>query len=97
MLLCCACLRYARLQVPLHAVPVSHNASPPLACNLPATLLMPSNIVCCHILLLAASKLAKHDDAVPAELCCLVAPLLYVGVFATVGVQARGVDGVEWG
>ncbi len=36
-----------------------------------------------------------HDDAVPAELCCLVAPLQYVAVFVFTGVQARGVEGVE--
>jgi hypothetical protein len=52
VLLCCAGLGYARLQVPLHAVPVSHNASPPLACNLPATHPMP--IICCHPVFLAA-------------------------------------------
>ncbi len=54
VLICCAGLGYARLQVPLHAVPVSHNASRPLSCNLPAMLPMPSNIICCHTVFLAA-------------------------------------------
>ncbi len=41
--------------------------------------------------------LAGHDDAVPAELCCLVAPLQYVAVLVFAGIQARGMEGVEWG
>ncbi len=46
VLLCCAGLGYARLQVPQHAVPVSHNASPPLACHLPAMSTTPFHHIC---------------------------------------------------
>ena len=42
-----------------------------------------------------SDKLAGHDDALPAELCCLIAALQYVAVFVFAGIQARGVEGME--
>ena len=72
VLLCCAALGYTRLQVPLHAVPVSPNASPPLVCclshcMLSLTLHAVSHNVCC----LSQCKLSFITHLVLLHATCL--------------------------
>ncbi len=85
----CRCHGTLYLPLTMHLVP--------FACNLPAMSTTSYHHICFTHSSWLPDKLAGRDDVVPAELCCLVTPLQYVGVFAIVGIQARGMENLERG